>query len=104
MNYIAPNKSLHFIEPEFAHLLPAGCLEISEAEAEALRPKPDHKAQRRAEINAALAKIDADSARPARAVAVALAAGQAAPAFDLNKLKTMEASAATLRAEFAQLA
>lgn len=40
MNYKSPDNSLHFIEPEFAHLLPAGCIEITEAEAEALRPKP----------------------------------------------------------------
>jgi hypothetical protein len=38
MNYKAPDDSLHFIEPEFAHLLPAGCVQITEQEAEALRP------------------------------------------------------------------
>ena len=103
MNFKDQQNKLHFIAPEFEHLLPAGCIEISESEAEALRPKPDLKAQRRAEISAALAKIDADSARPARAVAVALAAGQPAPAFDLNKLKTMETQAAALRTESAAL-
>ena len=40
MNYKAPDNSLHFIEPSFAHLLPDGCVEITEEEAEALRPKP----------------------------------------------------------------
>lgn len=40
MNYKAPNNSLHFIEPEFAHLLPAGCIQITAEEAEALRPVP----------------------------------------------------------------
>lgn len=103
MNYKAPDNSIHFIEPEFAHLLPAGCVKITEEEAQALQPKPDLKAQRRAEISAALAKIDSDSARPARAVAVALAAGQPAPAFDLTKLKTMETQAAALRTEAAAL-
>lgn len=39
-HYKAPDNSLHFIEPEFAHLLPAGCVAITEEEAEALRPKP----------------------------------------------------------------
>lgn len=29
--------SLHAIEPEFAHMLPAGCVEITEAEAEEIR-------------------------------------------------------------------
>ena len=40
MNYKAPDNSLHFIEPEFAHLLPAGCVPITPEEAEALRPVP----------------------------------------------------------------
>lgn len=40
MNYKAIDNSLHCIEPAFAHLLPAGCVPITEAEAEALRPKP----------------------------------------------------------------
>lgn len=37
MNYKAPNNSLHFIEPEFAHLLPAGSVPITEDEAEIIR-------------------------------------------------------------------
>jgi predicted DNA-binding protein (UPF0251 family) len=37
MNYKAPDNSLHVIEPQFAHLLPAGCVEITEEEAEAVR-------------------------------------------------------------------
>jgi hypothetical protein len=40
MNYKAPDNSLHFIDPDFAHLLPEGCVQITEDEAEALRPKP----------------------------------------------------------------
>ena len=39
-HYKAPDNSLHFIEPEFAHLLPVGCVEITAEEAEALRPVP----------------------------------------------------------------
>ena len=37
MNYKAPDNSLHFIDPEFAHLLPAGCVPVSAEEAEAIR-------------------------------------------------------------------
>lgn len=40
MHYKAPDNSLHFIEPEFAHLLPAGSVAITDKEAENLRPKP----------------------------------------------------------------
>lgn len=40
-HYKAPDNSLHFIESdEFAHLLPAGAVKITDAEAEALRPAP----------------------------------------------------------------
>jgi hypothetical protein len=35
--YKAPDNSLHVIEPEFTYLLPAGCVEITEEEAEAIR-------------------------------------------------------------------
>ena len=38
MNYKAPDNSLHFIEPEFAHLLPDGSVPITDEEAEVLRP------------------------------------------------------------------
>jgi hypothetical protein len=40
MNYKAPDNSLHVIEPEFAHMLPEGCIAITDEEAEALRPVP----------------------------------------------------------------
>ena len=38
MHYKAPDNSLHFIEPEYEYLLPAGSVAITDAEAEALRP------------------------------------------------------------------
>jgi hypothetical protein len=40
MHYKDPQSNLHFIEPEFAHLLPVGSIAITDEEAEALRPKP----------------------------------------------------------------
>jgi hypothetical protein len=57
MNYKAPDNSLHFIEPEFAHLLPAGSVPITEEEADALRPVPPPPTP--LEL---LAKLDADNA------------------------------------------
>jgi len=39
MNYKDIQNNLHFIDPDFAHLLPEGCVQITEEEAEALRPK-----------------------------------------------------------------
>ncbi len=49
-HYKAPDNSLHFIEPEFAHLLPAGSIPIPDEEAEALRPQPDTSALRAAKL------------------------------------------------------
>lgn len=38
MYYKAPDNSLHFIDSAFESMLPAGSVQITEAEAEALRP------------------------------------------------------------------
>lgn len=41
MHYKAPDNSLHFLDDDsFVHMLPAGSVPISDAEADALRPKP----------------------------------------------------------------
>jgi len=41
MHYKAPDNSIHFLDDaSFAHLLPAGSVQITDEEAEALRPKP----------------------------------------------------------------
>lgn len=60
-HYKAPDNSLHCIEPAFVHLLPAGCVEITEAEADAVReanaPRPTAQ-QVRAERDAKLALCD----------------------------------------------
>lgn len=64
---------------------------------------PSAEEIRRGEIVTRLAKIDADSVRPARAVAAALAAGKPAPDFDAQKLAALETEAANLRAELAAL-
>ena len=57
MNYKAPDNSLHFIDPAFVHLLPAGCVPVSAEEVEAIRaasiPAPTPKDL--------LNKLDADN-------------------------------------------
>jgi len=41
MHYKAPNNSLHFLDDDaYAHLLPEGSVQITDEEAEALRPQP----------------------------------------------------------------
>lgn len=68
------------------------------------QPEPAPYVPTRAEvIRGRLAQIDAESIRPARAVAAALAAGQPAPAFDAAKLIELETEAEALRQELAAL-
>ena len=55
-HYKALDNSLHCIDPEFADLLPAGCVPITDEEAEALRPKPDAAAIIEAKVAAVRAK------------------------------------------------
>ena len=43
MHYKSPDNSLYFIEPTYAHLLPVGSVQITDAEAEALRPIPTYQ-------------------------------------------------------------
>lgn len=54
-HYKAPDNSLHCIEPEFAHLLPVGCVAITAEEADSLRvanePQPDPKDAIKEQIN-----------------------------------------------------
>ena len=41
MHYKAPDNSIHFLDDTaYEHLLPAGSVQITDAEAEALRPVP----------------------------------------------------------------
>lgn len=48
--YKAPDNSIHCIEPEFFDRLPAGCVAITQAEADALRPATDPKEAIREQI------------------------------------------------------
>lgn len=59
--------------------------------------------ERIAEILSALDENDRQSRRPLRAVATALATGQAVPAEDQQRLVAIEAEQVALRAELAQL-
>ena len=65
------SDKLHFLDSaDFEHLLPAGCVAITEAEADAIANPPPTaeqvKATRTAEIKAALVEIDFKSIRPLR--------------------------------------
>ena len=56
-HYKAPDNSIHAIDPEFVGLLPDGCIQITDAEAEALRPIPPAPT-----AQDLLNKLDADNA------------------------------------------
>lgn len=59
---------------------------------------------RRAEILSALSMLDAESVRPARAIALAVATGQTPDERDMQTLADLEAGAVRLRAELRTLA
>ena len=41
MHYKAPDNTVYWIEPEFEHMLPTGCVAITDEEAKELLPKPN---------------------------------------------------------------
>ena len=59
-HYKSPDNSLHFIEPEYEHLLPKGSVAITDEEAEALRPVyiPTYAQKRAAEYPPATDYLD----------------------------------------------
>lgn len=76
--------------------------QITTAEADTIREQkstPDHAAQ----IRARLAEIDAMSVRALRATLAAQGKGRPVPAYDLDKLDSLEVEAAALRQELAAL-
>jgi len=63
-NYKAPDNSLHCIEPEFAHLLPEGCIAITDEEAEALRAANEPQADPKDAIRAQIKQLEAEQLMP----------------------------------------
>lgn len=106
-HYKAPDNSVHCIEPEFAYLLPAGCVQITKEEADSLLIKPEP------ELTPAekLAKLDAENPISQRALretillmaeGFKLATGGALNLYSLpgvQDVARVEAKAAALRAE-----
>lgn len=99
------NNRLHWLDSkEFEHLLPSNASEIPDAEAQEIQQQLTPGANRKAEILIELARIDAASTRPARAVAYAIANGNRADSADVAQLGALEAQAQSLRAELKALA
>jgi hypothetical protein len=107
MHYKAKDNSLYFLSDEdiangWASTLPAGSVQITDDEAQAIREQA--KAGNRAQtIAARLAEIDALSVRALRATVAAQGKGRPVPAYDLDKLDALEVEAAALRLELASL-
>lgn len=81
---------LHFLDSaDFEHLLPEGCVEITEAEADAIANPPPTaeqiKATRTAQIKAALIELDFKSIRPLREGDAEMVASFKAQAESLRK-------------------
>lgn len=90
-HYKDKTNAVHFLDSsEFEHLLPVGSVQITEAEAEALNPRPAPVNPRIGEILKQLAALDQRKIRP-------LAEGDAA------FLATLNSQTAALRVELAAL-
>lgn len=79
------------------------CVEITDEEASAIRIQNAPKANRADEIKAELNRIDSESVRPARSIAVSMATNKTANEFDIRKLQSLEQQAAALRAELSSI-
>ena len=89
------SNKLHFLDSaEFEHLLPAGCVEITEAEfLDLANPPPTAeqvKATRTAQIKAVLIELDSKSIRPLREG-------------DADRVADLKAQAEALRKELGSL-
>lgn len=99
--YKAPNDpNPHFLDDDsFVHLLPAGSIQITDEEAEAMRPKPDPKLTRIAEIDSEILSLEAKSHRAVRDSLAALAVTAPPSIDDVTKIKEISAAIETLRLE-----
>lgn len=79
------------------------CIEITDEEAELIRLANAPKANRADEIKAELNRIDSESIRPARSIAVSMATETMPNDFDIGKLQSLEQQAAALRAELSSI-
>ncbi|GGI16891.1 hypothetical protein [Oxalicibacterium faecigallinarum] len=106
--YLIPTHSTE-VEPP-PHIDGSGRFFIDGAWEYKTLPKEETQAEqlteaqkRRMEIMAELWRIDGESARPARAIALAMAIGEEPNASDIDLLVLLEAQAATLREELGAL-
>lgn len=90
-------KARHFIGGAWEYK------DIPAPEPEQMPPEPNNAEIKRGEIIMQLRFIDEQSARPSRAVSLAMAYGQKPDVFEINKLAVLEAKAAVLREELKAL-
>jgi hypothetical protein len=77
--------------------------ELTKDEIDAIASAPSDYSEQKNIIQNQLKSIDEQKIRPSSDIVEALAAGKEAPAYSVNKLQTLEAQAATLRAQLAAL-
>jgi chromosome segregation ATPase len=77
--------------------------ELTKEEIDAIASAPADYSEQKNIIQNQLKSIDEQKIRPSSDIVEALAAGKEAPEYSVNKLQTLEAQAATLRAQLAAL-
>lgn len=91
-------NNLHFLDDaSFSHLLPAGCVEITQAEADVILNPPKTLAELNAESNSIIltkiAELEAQQARPIREIALG------DTTYAVTKLQSLNNQIAALRAQ-----
>lgn len=94
--YKSPDNKVHQLDDEnFEYLLPAGCVEITQAEADAILNPPKTLAELNAESNAIIqaqiAELETQQARPLREIAVG------DTTYSVTKLQSLNNQIAALR-------
>jgi hypothetical protein len=77
--------------------------ELTQIELDAIASNKADYSQQKNIIQNQLRVIDEQKIRPSSEIAAALASGQQAQSYSVNKLQTLEAQAATLRTQLAAL-
>lgn len=90
----------HFLDDAaYEHLLPAGCVQVTDEEVASIGASSvNHAEVRKAQIAARLSEIDLLSVRPLRS----MQSGSASE-FDVKKLNALDQEAVSLRAELAAI-
>jgi hypothetical protein len=99
--YQDTNGGLHFLDDAaFSHLLPDGCVELSDADAKAIEAKNQPPVDPNAALKTEITQLEQKGIRSTRDVLAAMAGGQTPAAADVTQLQSIASQIQALRAQF----